>query len=349
MKKLKSILKDTFITASILAVSLSISIMLQNDLGIPEHVTTTIAFAVFLISLLTRGYVFGVAAAIIGTLAINYAFTFPYFHLNFTTRTNLFSAITMIIIAILTSTLTTKVKHQEAVKAESERERMRANLLRAVSHDLRTPLTTIYGAASALLENRDTLSPAHQEQMLKGIREDSQWLVRMVENLLSITRIDEGKVKLVKMPTVLEELIDDCVLKFHKRYPEQTLEIQIPEDLVLIPMDAMLIEQVIINILENAVQHAAGMTKLSLRVFLLGERAIFEIEDNGCGIREDRLSRLFNGYFTPENHPADSHRRNAGIGLSVCATIIKAHGGDIRAENRHSGGAVFRFTLNLEE
>ena len=349
MKKAWRILSDALITAVILLASFVVSIMLQNDLGIPEHVTTTIAFAVFLISILTRGYVYGIAAAVIGTLAINYAFTFPYFRLNFTIPTNLFSAITMIIIAVLTSTLTTKVMHQEAVKAESERERMRANLLRAVSHDLRTPLTTIYGSADALLENRDTLSPAHQEQMLKGIREDAQWLVRMVENLLSITRIDEGKVKLMKTPTVLEELVDACVLKFRKRYPEQNLQIQLPEDIVLIPMDAMLIEQVIINILENAVQHASGMTRLSLRVFCLENKAIFEIEDNGCGIREDRLARLFRGYFTPEDYPADSHRRNAGIGLSVCATIIKAHGGDIRAENLRSGGAVFRFTLDLEE
>lgn len=349
MEKLKSILKDTLIMVSILLASFAIGVLLQDDLEIPEHVSTTFAFAVFLISILTQGYVYGIVAAFIGTLAINYAFTFPYFRLNFTIPTNLISAITMIIIAVLTGALTTKVKHQEAVKAESERERMRANLLRAVSHDLRTPLTTIYGAASALLENREVLSPAHQEQMLKGICEDSQWLVRMVENLLSITRIDEGKVKLMKTPAVLEELIDACVLKFRKRYPNQRLEIQLPEELILIPMDAMLIEQVIINILENAVQHASGMTRLSLRVFLLEGKAIFEIEDNGCGIREDRLARLFSGYFTPEDYPADSQRRNAGIGLSVCATIIKAHGGDIRAENLRSGGAVFRFTLDLEE
>ena len=349
MKKFLSCLKNLAIMAVILGLSFGVSILLQDDLGIPEHVTTTIAFAVFLISMLTQGYAYGIAAAFIGTIAINYAFTFPYFHLNFTIPTNLFSAITMIIIAVLTSTLTTKVKLQEAVKAESEKERMRANLLRAVSHDLRTPLTTIYGSATALLENRESLTEAQQTQMLKGIREDSEWLVRMVENLLSITRIDTGKVKIVKTPTVLEELIDACVRKFRKRYPGQPLELEIPEELTLIPMDAMLIEQVIVNILENAVQHAEGMTKLSLRVFTLGGQAIFEIQDNGCGIREDRLQRLFTGYFVPEGQTADSQRRNAGIGLSVCATIIKAHGGDIRAENPRSGGAVFRFTLDLEE
>ena len=349
MKKILPVLKDMLITLLVLGASFAISVLLQDDLGIPEHVTTTIAFAVFLVSLVTRGYAYGIAAAVIGTLAINYAFTFPYFRLNFTIPTNLFSAITMIIIAVMTSALTTKVKHQEAVKAESEKERMRANLLRAVSHDLRTPLTTIYGSATALLENRENMTDEQKVQILRGIREDSEWLVRMVENLLSITRIDTGKVKINKTPTVLEELIDSCVLKFRKRYPGQNLQIELPEELTLIPMDAILIEQVIVNILENAVQHAIGMTQLTLRVFLLGGLAVFEISDDGCGIREDRMAGLFTGMTPASDRSADSQRRNAGIGLSVCATIIKAHGGDIRAENRKTGGVVFRFTLELEE
>lgn len=349
MKKVLAVARNIAVTGVILGLSFAISVTLQDDLGIPEHVTTTIAFAVFLISILTPGYVYGICAAFIGTLAINYAFTFPFFHLNFTIPTNLFSAITMIIIAVLTSTLTTKVKLQEAVKAESEKERMRANLLRAVSHDLRTPLTTIYGASTALLEAKDALTPEQKEQMLRSIREDSEWLVHMVENLLSITRIDSGKVKINKTSMVLEELVDACVLKFRKRYPAQALHIEIPDEITLIPMDPILIEQVIVNILDNAMQHAEGMTQLNLRVFTLGGKAIFEISDDGCGIREDRLPRIFSGYFAPENQPADSHRRNAGIGLSVCATIIKAHGGEIHAENLRTGGAVFRFTLDLEE
>lgn len=349
MKKDRTWLKDLALTVLILAAAFCVSILLQNDLGISEHVTTTFAFAVFLVSMLTQGYFYGIAAAFIGTAAINYAFTFPYFHFNFSIPTNLFSAITMIIIAVLTSTLTTQVKLQEAVKAESEKERMRANLLRAVSHDLRTSLTTIYGSATALMENRENLTDQQQTQMLKGIREDAQWLVTMVENLLSVTRIDDGRVKLTKTPTVLEEFIDSCALKFRKRYPDRKLAISIPEEILLIPMDAMLMEQVILNILENAVQHARGMTELNLEVTTAGNRAVFTICDDGCGIREDRLARLFTGYFAPEDHPADSRRRNAGIGLAVCASIVKAHGGAIRAENLPEGGARFCFELDLEE
>ena len=349
MKKLSGYIKDSLITIGVLCLSFGISLLFQYIFEVQEHIATVFVFAVFLISLLTNGYIYGILAAFAGTIAVNYAFTFPYFALNFTIPVNFISGIIMIVISILTSALTTKLKQHEATKAESERERMRANLLRAVSHDLRTPLTTIYASSTTLLDNKDTITEQQRDKIVVGIKEDSEWLVRMVENLLSITRIDTGAVKIFKTPTVLEELIDSVVLKFKKRYPEQKVEIEIPTDMVLIPMDAILIEQVIVNILENAVQHAIGMTKLTLRVFTLGNRAVFEIKDNGCGIAPDRLDQIFTGYYTTNTDLADSQRRNAGIGLSVCTTIIKAHGGDIKAENIKTGGAVFRFALDTED
>lgn len=349
MKKLSGYIKDGLITIALLCLSFRISLLFQYIFEVHEHITTVFVFAVFLISLLTKGYIYGILAAFAGTIAVNYAFTFPYFALNFTIPVNFISGIIMIIISILTSALVTQLKQHEAVKAEGERERMRANLLRAVSHDLRTPLTTIYASSTTLLDNKETITKEQRDKIVVGIKEDSEWLVRMVENLLSITRIDSGTVKIQKTPTVLEELIDSVVLKFKKRYPAQRVDIEIPNDMIMIPMDAILIEQVIVNILENAVQHAIGMTKLTLRVFTLGNSAIFEIKDNGCGIARDRLDKIFTGYYTSRDDLADSQRRNAGIGLSVCATIIKAHGGDIKAENGKTGGAVFRFTLDTED
>lgn len=349
MKKIPAYIKNPVITLLILVFSFCISLLLQNVFNIQEHITTVFVFAVFLISLLTEGYIYGIVAAFIGTLAVNYAFTFPYFTLNFTIPVNFLSAVVMIIISLLTSALTTKLKRWETIKSEGEKERMRANLLRAVSHDLRTPLTTIYGSSSTIIENKDNLTQEQKLKMVQSIKEDAEWLIRIVENLLSITRIDSGKVKILKSPTVLEELIDAVIIKFKKRYPSQAVELDIPDELIVIPMDAILIEQVIINILENSVQHAKGMTRLSLKVFTLDDRAIFEISDNGCGIESERLKNIFTEYYTAQDQPADSQKRNAGIGLSVCATIIKAHGGDIRAENLKSGGAVFRFTLNTEE
>ncbi len=338
MRKFSGYLKDIVITSALISMAFAISLLFQYIFEVQEHVTTIFVFAVFLISLFTNGYVYGILSAFAGTVAVNYAFTFPYFVLNFTIPVNLVSAIIMIAVAVLTSTLTTKLKNHEAMKAESEKERMRANLLRAASHDLRTPLTTIYASSTTLLENSGVMTDVQKEKIVTGIKEDSEWLVRMVENLLSITRIDRGQIKIIKTSTVLDELIDSVVLKFKKRYPEQKVEIDIPEEVIIIPMDAILIEQVIVNILENAVQHAQGMTKLILRVFIAANRAVFEIADNGCGINPKRFETLFTGYYTSENDVADGRKRNAGIGLPVCATIIKAHGGSIKAENIKTGG-----------
>lgn len=349
MKNKGSWLRNVAITCVILSVCFVVSVLMQNVFAIPEQITTAFAFAVFLISLLTDGYVYGQVAALGSVLLVNYAFTFPYFSLNFLIPSNLFSAIVMAVISFLTSMLTTKVKMQESVKAERERERMRANLLRAVSHDLRTPLTTIYGSSTALLENEAQMTPQQRSKMLQGIQEDSQWLVRMVENLLSVTKFDSGNVQITLLPTALDELVDSVVVKFRKYYPEQKIQLEIPSELVMIPMDPMLIEQVLINILENAVHHGIGMTELTLRVSVSNGMALFEVLDNGCGIAAEKLPQLFTGTIPSAEKPADNAKRNVGIGLSVCATIIRAHDGTIWAENRKEGGAVFRFTLHTEE
>ena len=349
MSRMQKCIKNILITAFVLAGAFIISLVFQHVFEIEERITTLFVFAVFLISMLTEGYIYGIVSAIAGVLAVNYAFTFPFFEFDFATPVNVMSAIVMIVLAILTSTLTTKVKQHEAFKAESEKERMRANLLRAVSHDLRTPLTTIYSSASALADNRENLSVQQQDEILNAIKEDSEWLVSMVENLLSITKLGTGNVKINKKPVVLEELIDSVIFKFKKRYPSHDVIIDIPGDIVMIPMDAMLIEQVIINLLENAVQHATGMKHLWLSVFVIGNNAVFEIKDDGCGVSDEAMKSMFSGAYVSKASVPDGNRNNAGIGLSVCETIIKAHGGDIRASNSMNKGAVFRFTLGMEE
>lgn len=348
MKK-RSIWKDIAITVFILVVAFVISVSFQNVFGIDEQITTLFAFAVFLISLLTNGYVYGIISSCVSTLAINYAFTFPFFAFDFITPVNLISAVVMITIALLTGALTTKVKRNEEIRLESEKERMRANLLRAVSHDIRTPLTTIYGSAATLLENGASLSPDQRKLMLQSIQNDSVWLVRMVENLLSVTRLDSDNVKIAKVPTVLDDLIASVLVKFKKRYAAQMVLLSMPEDILIVPMDAMLIEQVLVNLLENAVMHGEGMTELELRVYAEDQQAVFEVRDNGCGIPKEKLQDLFIGFYEQKEGSVDSHKKNTGIGLSVCATIVSAHGGMISAENLPDGGALFRFTLRLEE
>jgi two-component system sensor histidine kinase KdpD len=324
------IIKNTLISLSILAIAFGICLFIQNVFLTETLIPAVFVLAVFLIAFFTEGYIYGIISALFSVLIFNFAFSLPFFKFDFTIPENIISAVIMIIVTIITGALTTQIKRQEAIKAESEKERMRANLLRAVSHDLRTPLTTIYGASSTILDNFDIFSKEQKITLLKGIREDSQWLTRMVENLLSVTKLDGGKVKLLMNSVPLEELIDSVLRKFRKRYPEQEVIIDIPDEFISIPMDALLIEQVLVNILDNAVEHAEGMTELRLRVKVEEKRTTFEISDNGCGIDAERLKTIFTG-CGGGTAPTDT-KINSGIGLSVCATIIKAHGGEIFAD-----------------
>ena len=348
MSKRKQIAADGIFTVVILLSVFGLNLLLQNRFQTQTMTPMIFVLGVFLVSWRTQGYLWGIATSLISVLAVNWAFTYPYWAFDLISPECISSAVVMLIVATMTSTLTTRLKQQEKLKADAEKERMRGNLLRAVSHDLRTPLTSIYGACSAMIENYDGLSREKQLKLLSDVRSDAQWLNRMVENLLSVTRVDADKVRLSKNSTVLEELIDALLVKFYKHYPEQRVTVQIPEEFVSIPMDAVLIEQVLMNLLENAVFHAHGMQNLWLTVKIVGHKAVFSVEDDGCGIPAERMTHLFTGLLDSEA-PADSTRHNMGIGLSVCSTIVKAHGGEIQAQKRPEGGAVFRFALEMEE
>lgn len=337
------------LTAIVLGSAFLLSLMMQEAFNARTVIPMIFVLGVFLISLTTRGYFWGITASLTSVLAVNYAFTYPYYAIDLITPECLSAAVVMLVVAIMTGMLTTKLKRQEKIKAEGERERMRANLLRAVSHDLRTPLTSIYGSSSAIIENYDTLKWEQKLKLLVEIRSDAEWLIRMVENLLSVTRIDAERVQVKKEPTVLDELIDTVLLKFRKHFPDQEVRVEIPEEFISIPMDALLIGQVLINLLENAVYHAEGMTELILRVFTRDGRAVFEVADNGCGIPADKLERIFSGYSDHGSSPVDGGRSNMGIGLSVCSAIVRAHGGEISVRNLETGGAVFSFSLEMEE
>lgn len=350
MAKYKQVIKDLCFTVFVLVLTYFLSYFMQFEFKTDTLVPTLFVLGVFFVSLKTEGYVWGVLASLAGVMLVNFTFTAPYFAIDFITPVNFFAALVMLFIAIMTSALTTQIKQQEKIKADSEKERMRGNLLRAVSHDLRTPLTSIYGATSVIMENYDSLNKQKQLKLLGEIHEDAQWLIRMVENLLSVTRIDDSITKIEKEPVVLEELLDSVIVKFNKHYPKQKVDVVAPDEFISIPMDAILIQQVLMNIMENAIVHAKGMTELTLTVCIENNTAIFEVKDNGCGIPEEKLANIFTGYLERDtNVPMDGSRNNMGIGLSVCSTIIKAHGGTIYADNRPEGGAVFGFTLELEE
>ena len=348
MASKKHMIADILFTIATLVTVLWVNLFLVEYFGTKTMTPMIFVLGVFLVSWKTQGYHWGIIASVISVLLVNWAFTYPYWAFDLMSPECISSAAVMMIVATMTGALTTRLKQQEKLKAEAEKERMRGNLLRAVSHDLRTPLTSIYGSCSVIIENFDSIPRERQLRLLKDIQTDAQWLNRMVENLLSVTRVDADTVRLSKYSVVLEELIDALLVKFYKHYPNQKVDVSLAEGFVRIPMDPVLIEQVLMNLLENAVFHAEGMKHLWLKVELQDNFARFSVEDDGCGIPQDRMQHLFTGLLESET-TVDSTRNNMGIGLSVCSAIVKAHGGEITARNRPGGGAEFTFALEMED
>ncbi len=343
------VLKYSLITLGLLTAAFGLSMLFFYNFGVGEHVTAIFLLAVFLVSLLTDGYTYGVVAVFISLLIVNYALTEPLFAFDFMTPHNVISAFVMLVIAILTCTITTRLKKQQQATKEHEIERVRANFLRAVSHDLRTPLTTICGSCSLLADEFHNLSEERSKQLLQGVQEESVWLMRMVENILAVTKLEQDGVSVTKTPTVLDEVIDSVIMKFYRRYPGREVLVELPAYIVTVPMDPILIEQVLLNLLENAEHHGKHVSRIWLRAWLeLGE-VVIEVADDGDGIRANQLSRLFIDTFSEKKPSVDGGKHHAGIGLSICRTIINAHGGTIHAANRLGGGARLWFVLPVEE
>lgn len=236
---------------------------------------------------------------------------------------------------------------QRNIMVESEKEKMRSTLLRAISHDLRTPLAGILGASSAIRENGKTLDENTRDSLVANIQEESQWLIRMVENLLSVTRINEDASNLTKSQEAAEEVIGEAVSRVKRRFPQARILVHVPEEFLEVPMDGTLIVQVLINLLENAIKYSPGDSPVEVCLEKEGAWARFQVLDRGRGIPNEDLPHLFTGYRPSESKSADSSR-GMGIGLSICKTIVSAHQGSLEAENRKDGGTIFRFTLPLK-
>ena len=319
----------------------------------PEATSTSMVFlfAVFLVSRFTEGYLFGMVASVISIILVNYFFTEPLFGFNFSMAGYPLTISCMLVVAITTGALTTQTKRQNQVKLSAEKEKMRGNLLRAVSHDIRTPLTSIMGASSALLDNEGEIALEEQNKLVRSIHEEAQWLLRMVENLLSVTRIDEEhKADIQKTEEAAEEIVAEAVAKFRKRYPEMEVCVKVPDEYIQISVDPILIEQVLINLMENVVHHAGTVSAISLGLQNENGQAVFEVSDDGTGIREEVLPHIFSESFYHNYEESGDKRRNMGIGLSVCQTIVKVHGGVMTAQNKKKPehGAVFRFVLPID-
>lgn len=351
----KTLLRNVLTTALILGFSTAVSFAFYRISGNAENVPAFYMLAVVFIARFTTGYVPGIAAALISVVCVNYAFTYPYFSLAFNLDGYPITFVSMLIIACLTSMTTTHLKEknrilreQEKLLMEAEKEKMRANLLRAISHDIRTPLTSIIGSSNVYLENETMMTDANKREMVEHISEDAHWLLNMVENLLSVTRINaDGSTKVNTSLEPVEEVLAEAVNRLRKRLPRAQINVQVPDDFLMIPMDAVLIEQVLINLMENAIVHSKSRKPVDCYVDTTDRDVVFHVKDYGVGIPEDKLPTIFDGSSSTPSTSADG-RKGMGIGLSICKTIIRAHGGNISAFN-HEEGAEFYFTLPKEE
>lgn len=346
-----------FFMLLLMAVSTCLAYILFHLASINSHnIALVYILALIITARCTDGYIYGIIFSLFSVICTNFLFTYPYFELDFTLSGYPVSFILTLAITLITSAATSHLKIQAALLAEreeiinkAEKEKMRANLLRAISHDLRTPLTSIIGTSDSYLELKEVLSQAEKDALVTQINEDAEWLLNMVENLLSVTRIQDSDdtAKVTKSPEVVEEVIAEAVSRFKKRHLDAEVVISIPEDFIMLPMDPLLIEQVIINLLDNAYVHSACSQAIHLTAIDSPSSVVFCIRDYGKGIDPAIMPTIFDGSSSRSMKSSDSHK-GMGIGLSICKTIISAHTGTITALN-HDQGAEFMFTLPKEE
>jgi two-component system sensor histidine kinase KdpD len=237
---------------------------------------------------------------------------------------------------------------QKQISMQIQQEQLRANLLRAISHDLRTPLTSISGNAGILMGNSKVLGEAQKQSLYTDIYDESMWLINLVENLLSITRIDNGTLNLNLQPELLEEVITEALLHINRNSVKHHIETLLHDELLMGKMDSQLIIQVIINIVDNAIKYTQPGSHITISAKKDGPSVRVEIADDGSGISDEAKANLFDMFYTADNISVDG-RRGLGLGLPLCKSIIQAHGGAIYVKDNVPQGTVFGFTLQAEE
>lgn len=240
------------------------------------------------------------------------------------------------------------IREKEEAAVLAQNEQLRANLLRAISHDLRTPLTSISGNVSNLLSNGKEFDEETKNRIYTDIYDDSMWLINLVENVLSVTRIEEGRMSLHLSAELMDEVIAEALHHVNRKSVEHEITVQNENEFVLAKMDARLIVQVVINIVDNAIKYTPKGSEISIQTRKDGEWVVVEISDNGPGIPDEMKPRVFDMFYSGVNRVADS-RRSLGLGLSLCKSIIGAHGGNISVSDNKPQGTVFTFTLPAEE
>ena len=239
-------------------------------------------------------------------------------------------------------------EEKEAAAVLAKNEQLRANLLRSISHDLRTPLTSISGNASNLLSNGKLFDEETKERMYADIYDDAMWLINLVENLLSVSRIEEGRMNLRLSTELMDEVVSEALRHVNRRKTEYHLSVRSSVEYLLVQIDARLIVQVLINMIDNAIKYTPPGSEIIIELKRKGKFVYVSVADNGPGIPDEAKPHVFDMFYSASNRVADS-RRSLGLGLALCKSIIHAHNGEITVADNEPHGAIFTFSVPAGE
>lgn len=351
-RRTHSIIRDGGRAAGILIAATLVG-LLFSGLKIPEaNIIAVYILGVLIISIITSSWMYSFLASVISVLAFNFLFTIPRFTLRAYDTSYPVTFGIMFLVALITGSLASRMKEYARESAQAamqiEKEQLRADLLRSISHDLRTPLTSISGNASNLLSNENEFSQETRMQIYGDIYDDSMWLIKLVENLLSVTRIEDGRMDLRMSAELMDEVIAEAMRHTDRNRDGRKIEVSSDEEFILGKMDARLIVQVVINLVDNAVKYTPEGAQIRIHTGKKDGMVVVSVSDTGPGIPDEQKSKVFDMFYTGTNRAADG-RRSLGLGLGLCRSIIRAHGGEIWVSDNKPQGAVFTFTLPAEE
>lgn len=340
-------IRNTLIMILILIIVTIFSFLVVEIGGNNYSVTALYVMAVVIISILCDEYIYGIVTSLLGVIGINYFFMYPYWAFDFSLSGYPLTIVILIIISIISSYMPKRyIRLKQArnkLEMEKEQEKIEGDLLRSLSHDLRTPLTSILSAIS-LLESESKLDEKTKEKLLHDIQVNAHWQLDMVENLLSITRIQNEGDKVLKQEELVIELIETVLAREKRLHFDITFDVKLTKEVLLVLINETLMEQVLQNLIENAYKYGDKNKPIEILAKKEKESIIIEVRDHGKGIKESIMPLL----FTNELMQKEGNRKDGfGMGLYLCASIMKVHNGSIHCRNMEDGGACFTLSLPI--
>ena len=347
-----SVARNVVVSVVIQAATIAAATVL-DAIGFSEStIVLVFVLGVLLTALFTSGRVYCLVASVLSILSFNYFLVAPRFSFRMDGPDVPGTIAVMFVVAMVASYLVTQMRESMNASAQAklvaQNEQLRSTLLRSVSHDLRTPLTSISGNAEVLLDVDARLGDADRRRLIQDIYDDATWLTGIVENLLSVTRVEEGGVSLDTEPELVDDLVEEAMRHVSRDAATHDLRVCPSDELMLVRVDAQMIVQVLVNLVNNAIMHTDRGSLIVISSERVGDNAVISVIDDGPGVHKVDADLLFEPYFSMGRSASDG-RRGIGLGLSLCRTIVEMHGGNMEVANLEPHGAKFSFSLPLEE